>query len=239
MIVKATEIKNSFGKYIKLLDKEDIIVIKNGTPVARMVKYECWDEGGRVSEKAVAYGYGGKKMSYEEFIEMYENTDERFEYIDGEAYFLTSPKVTHQRILGNMHIIFCSWFKGKTCMPYLAPFDVTLKKSESNINVVQPDLLVICDPDNTNEKDKYTGVPSLVVEILSESTSRIDLVKKMDLYINTAVNEYWIVNYFNREVTVYEFKDKDIVNMKVYVRDDVVKSFIFDGLAANMSEIFE
>ncbi len=42
MIVKVTEIKNSFGKYLKLLDEEDIVIVKNGTPVARMTSYECW-----------------------------------------------------------------------------------------------------------------------------------------------------------------------------------------------------
>ena len=47
MFVKATEIKNSFGKYLKLLDEEDIVIVKNGTPVARMTSYECWDEADR------------------------------------------------------------------------------------------------------------------------------------------------------------------------------------------------
>lgn len=239
MIVKSTEIKNNFGKYIKLLDEEDIIVIKNGTPVAKITRHNSWDEGGTVCEEAAVYGYGGKKMSYEEFMEMYENTDERYEYIDGEAYLLASPKITHQRVLGNLYSLFRLWFKGKMCMPYLSPFDVTLKKSEDNINVVQPDLLVICDPENKNAKDKYTGVPSLVVEILSDSSSKMDLVKKLDLYVQTGIREYWIVNYIKKEVIVYMFKDNDIADMKFYVKDDVVKSFIFDGLDVDMKDIFE
>lgn len=239
MIVKSTEIKNNFGKYTKLLEKEDIIVTKNGTPVARLTRHEGWDEGDRVCEKADRYGYGGEKMSYEKFMEIYENTDQRYEYIDGEAYLLASPKITHQRILGNLYSMFRLWFKGKKCMPYLSPFDVTLKKCENNINVVQPDLLIVCDPENKSGRDKYTGIPSLVVEILSDSSTRMDLVKKMDLYIQTGIQEYWIVNYINREVTVYKFKDNDISDMKVYVRDDIVKSFLFDGLMAGMKEIFE
>lgn len=239
MIVKATEIKNNFGKYIKLLENEDIIVTKNGTPVARITRYEGWDEGDKVCEKAAQYGYGGEKMSYEEFMEMYENTDQRYEYIDGEAYLMASPKVTHQRVLGNLHVLFRLWFKGKKCMPYLSPFDVTLKKSENNMNVVQPDLLVVCDPENKSGRDKYTGIPSLVVEILSDSSTRMDLVKKMDLYMQTGIQEYWVVNYINREVSVYKFSDNNIADMRTYVRDDAVKSFIFDEFAADIKEIFE
>lgn len=239
MIVRATEIKNNFGKYVKLLEEEDIIVVKNGTPVAKMTKYEHSGGETMICESAARYGYGGKKMSYEEFMEMYENMDERYEYIDGEAYLLASPRITHQRVLGNLYAIFRLWFKGKKCMPYLSPFDVTLKKGENNFNVVQPDLLVVCDPENKSEKDKYTGTPSLVVEILSESTSRMDLVKKMDLYMQTGIREYWIVNYVNREVTLYQFSDNDIKAMKVYVKDDVAVSFIFEGFTADLKDIFE
>lgn len=238
MIVKSTEIKNNFGKYLKLLDQEDIIVIRNGTPAARITQLSGWEGSGRVCEMAESYSYGGIKMSYEEFMKMYENTDDRYEYIDGEAYLMTSPKMTHQSVLGNLYAILHQWFKGKKCIPYLSPFDVTLKKGE-NKNVVQPDLLVVCDPENKNEKDKYTGIPSLVIEILSDSTKRLDLVKKLDLYMQTGVGEYWIVNYINREVTVYEFKENEIAGMKTYTKDDTVKSFLYDGLTAEMNEIFE
>lgn len=239
MIIKSTEIKNNFGKYLKLLEQEDIIVIRNGTPVAKITRHEEWESGDRVSEMAESYSYGGIKMSYEEFMEMYENTDDRYEYIDGEAYLLSSPRITHQRVLGNLHVLFRLWFKGKTCMPYLSPFDVTLKKGENNMNVVQPDLLVVCDPENKSARDKYTGIPSLVIEILSESTKRMDLIKKLDLYMQTGIREYWIVNYINREVTVYEFKENEITNMKTFTKDDTAKSFIFDGLTAELKEVFE
>lgn len=238
MIIKATEIKNNFGKYIKLLDKEDIIVTKNGTPVAKITRQDTWGDSGKVCEQNASYRYNGIRLSFGDFMEMYEKTDQRYEYIDGEAYLLSSPRFNHQRILGNLHILFHQWFNGKKCMPYLSPFDVILKKGEDSMNVVQPDLLVICDQENRNQKDKYTGVPSLVVEILSDSSARMDLVRKLDLYMQTGIQEYWIVNYFNREVIVYRFTDNDIAEMKLFVKEDTVRSFIFDGLAADMKDIF-
>lgn len=234
MIVKATDIKNNFGKYLSLLKQEDIIVTKNGTPVARITLQEDWDKGETVCEQAAAYG---KRMSYEEFMEMYENSEERYEYIDGEVYLLASPRFTHQRILGNLYVIFRNWFDGKKCAPYLSPFDVTLKRGE-NMNVVQPDLLVICDPENRNKKDKYTGTPSLVVEVLSDTTARKDLVKKLDLYMQTGVKEYWVVNYNARQVIVYEFREQDIANMGLYDKEGTVESFVFEGLAADLGRIF-
>jgi len=238
MIVKATDIKNNFGKYIKLLDEEDIIVTKNGMPVAKITRHENWENAREVYEQAASYGYNDKKMSYEQFRQMYEKTDKRYEYIDGEVFFLASPSITHQRIIGNIYAILRLWFKGKKCTPYLSPFDVTLKKGENGMNVVQPDILVICDSENKNANDRYTGIPSLIMEVLSDTSSRTDLVRKLDLYMQAGIQEYWIVNYFNREVIVYGFKDNDITDMKLFVKDDTARSMIFDGLCADLKEIF-
>lgn len=238
MIIKATDIKNNFGKYIKLLDKEDIIVTKNGMPVAKITRHRSWGNLDKICEQATSYGCHGKKMSYEEFMEMYEKADKRYEFIDGEVFLLASPGVTHQRIVGNLYALLRLWFKGKKCIPFLSPLDVTLKKGEGSINVVQPDLLVICDPENKNENDRYTGIPTLVIEVLSDTSSRMDLIKKLDLYMQAGIQEYWIVNYFNRQVIIYRFKNNDIADMKLFVKDDTVQSMIFDGLSAELKDIF-
>ncbi|MBD5081543.1 MAG: type II toxin-antitoxin system Phd/YefM family antitoxin [Ruminococcaceae bacterium] len=37
MIVTATEFKTNFGKYLELIDKEDIFITKNGKTVAKVV----------------------------------------------------------------------------------------------------------------------------------------------------------------------------------------------------------
>lgn len=241
MIVKSTEIKNNFGKYLKLLEKEDIIVTKSGSPVARLTKHNDWKDADRICEEAIEYGtnYDGIKMTYEEFLEMREKTDDRYEYIDGMAYYIASPVITHQRILGNLYTIFRSWLKGKKCMPFFAPFDVVLKKGENNMNLVQPDMLIAYDNENKNDKDRYTGIPSLVIEVLSNSSRRMDLVRKLNLYMQTGVKEYWIVNYFSKEVIVYQFTGSDIENFKVYSNEGKVKSFIFEGFDADMLDIFE
>ena len=239
MIVKSTEIKNNFGRYLKLLDNESIIITRNGNPVAKIEKYAGVDDFAKVAETSAAYNYSKRRMTYEEFMEFYENTEDRYEYIDGEVYLLASPSVTHQQIVGNLYTLLYAWFKGKNCRPFLSPFDVTLKKGENNMNVVQPDILVACDSNSRNEKDKYTGVPTLVIEILSESTRSKDIIKKLDLYMQSGVREYWIVDYFGREVTVYTFEDRDIKNMKSFVKDDILSSFVFEDLSVKLPEIFE
>lgn len=99
--------------------------------------------------------------------------------------------------------------------------------------------MIICDlEENLNEDDYYKGVPSLVVEVLSNSTRRKDMIKKLDLYMSCGVKEYWIVNPINKEVTVYLFEDKNICNNTTFKNDEIVQSYIFEGLSAEIRNIF-
>ncbi|MCL5070152.1 MAG: Uma2 family endonuclease, partial [Actinobacteria bacterium] len=180
------------------------------------------------------------KISYEEFLKLTENNEDRYEYIDGELYQMISPKTNHQKALGELHMLFYNWFKGKKCQPMLSPYDITLKRNPENINVVEPDLMVICDLDEKlNKRGYYTGAPALVVEILSEFAVRRDAIKKLDLYMSTGVKEYWIVNPINKEITIYLFEQNDISQSKTYKNKETAVSFIFDGLKIKLRDVFK
>lgn len=241
MIINATDLKNNLGKYLRLSAGEEIIITSNGRKVATLSAYEEPEKApGLIHEKAFTYEATPRKASYEEFLELSTNSDEHYEYIDGEIYLLASPKVIHQRLLGELYMIFYNWFQGKTCRPMFAPFDITLKRDTENINVVQPDLMIICDLDEkTNEKDYYMGVPSLVAEIISESTRSKDFIKKLDLYMSTGVKEYWIINPLNREVSVYFFEDNNISQNATYKKDESAVSYYFAGLEVSLAKIFD
>ena len=243
MIVNATDLKNNLGKYLRASAREEIVITSNGRKVARLTAFEDAEKNAfyesYLKEKAEAYALLPKKVTYEEFLQITENSEDQYEYIDGEIYMMASPKAVHQQVLGELHGIFYNWFRGKQCRPMLAPFDITLKRSEENKNIVQPDLMVICDlEEKLNEKNYYTGVPSLMVEILSESTRGKDSVKKLDLYMSTGVREYWIVNPFNREVTVFLFENNDVIKSAAYKNGENIISYIFDGLEVSLKSIF-
>lgn len=44
----------------------------------------------------MGYGYGDKKATFEEFLKLQQESEERYEYIDGEIYLLASPRTAHQ-----------------------------------------------------------------------------------------------------------------------------------------------
>ena len=239
MRVPSTQVQNNFGKYLKYVEaNEEIIVTRKGKDIAKIVLADPYPDG--VREGAAGYQTSGGWVSYEEFLELTEESEQRFELIDGVVYNLASPSYKHQHIIAELLFAFRSWFKGKSCDALTSPFDVTLHKAADNICVVQPDVIVICDRDNRDKKDRYTGVPALVVEVLSPSTRSKDLIKKLDLYKQCGVKEYWIVDPVNEQITVYQLEDNEIENHKTYVRrgEPEVRSFVFEGLTVALDELF-
>jgi prevent-host-death family protein len=238
--VSSTEVQNNFGKYLMLAQEQDVIVTRNGQDVARLVGLNDSQNGASiVSEEVLAEGYGLRKATYEEFRELTKDREERYEYIDGEIFLQPSPKGDHQWAQAKLFGMFDQFFADGICSPFVAPFDITIRRSESDINVVQPDLMLICDfKEKLGEDGYYHGVPTLVVEILSERTRRNDLLKKLNLYMHGGVKEYWIVDPKNKQISVYTFEDRDIQEYVVHTIPGKAESIVFPGLTVDLKKVF-
>jgi len=241
-VITATELKQNLGKYLDFVEEQnDVVITKNGLKIARLTPYVTdIEQYFTVREKALDYQYGGKKVSYQEFLEISEKSTLRMELINGEIYLLPSPNIGHQEILGRLHLLFYEYFKGKKCRVFFAPFDVHLKKKAMETpDVVQPDVLVACDLEgNVTENDRYMGTPDLVIEILSDSTRNKDMIDKLNSYMLSKVKEYWIVDPRQQTIIIYSFDDEDIGSLKVYEKGNVARSLLFDGLEADVTNLF-
>lgn len=111
---------------------------------------------------------------------------ERWELIGGVAYDMPpAPTIKHQNLVGALYALVREKLKGKTCQPFIAPVDVVL----SEVDVVQPDVIVVCDPARITERN-IQGPPDWVAEVLSPATARKDLREKKALYERAGVKEY-------------------------------------------------
>lgn len=230
MIINATEVKNNFGKMLKLLDYEDIFVKRNGRVVAKMIRHKEEPTSEEVvNESNVQYDLKDKKISYEEFLKLTTYSDKRYELLDGEIFMLSSPTVTHQSIVGKLHGELYNQKIGE-CVPFVAPYDIKLL-IDDKINILQPDLGIICDLENNiNENDQYIGVPSLVIEVLSPSSISRDKVRKLNTYMLAGVKEYWIVDPKKEKTSVYRFVDYEIDDYEEYDKEEGIKSFLFSNI---------
>ncbi|WP_163511807.1 Uma2 family endonuclease [Fodinicola acaciae] len=122
----------------------------------------------------------------------------RHELIDGVIVMSPAPSHPHQRAV--MELAFAL----RTAVPdnlevLVAPFDVRLGKRRR----VQPDVIVAPKVDLGNA----VPVPKLVVEVLSPSGQRYDLIAKRRLYEQARVESYWIVDPGQPSLTVLELRD--------------------------------
>lgn len=244
MFATASEIKNNFGQYLKhVMDESgEVIITKNNVRVARLVPYVSdIEKYYTIKENAASYDYHHKTVSYEEFMGIYENTSTRMEFINGEIIVMDSPNYYHQSVLGSLLVIFKEYCKGKKCKPFVAPFDVHFRKKDiKDPDVLQPDLIVLCDVENNiNQKGKYMGTPTLTLEILSPSTRSIDMVYKLNTFMTSGVSEFWIVDIENQRITMYTFKDLQVDRMEVYKSGEIANSVVFEGLAVDVKQLFE
>jgi len=242
VIVTTSDVQNSFGKYLQLCQQEEIIITKNGKKVAKLVPYTEDGTLGRwlVSEGSPRYSPKGIRVSYEEYLKMTEDSENRYEYIDGEIILLASPLYPHQKAVREIFGEFITWFRNKDCEPLAAPFDVILHRlrNSEKINSVQPDIIVICDKDKIDEQGKYKGTPTLVVEVLSESTRSRDLVQKLDLYMESGIQEYWVVNTQSQEMYIYTFANNKLADILTFKGEESAQSVIFPGLKIKLPQVF-
>jgi len=149
---------------------------------------------------------------------------------------MSAPTVGHQTILGNLHLIFGNFLKGKQCKVFFAPFDVRLAMETTDDTVVQPDLVIICDK-SIMMKTGCQAAPDMTVEVLSPSTSMKDRALKLELYQRTGVREYWIVDPEEKLVHTHI-----LVNGRYYIscytENDKAPVQILDGFEIDVAEVF-
>lgn len=161
--------------------------------------------------------------------------DIRAELIDGQIYYMAAPSRTHQAILSELHLVIGNYIKkrGGSCHIYPAPFAVKLFDDKKTI--VEPDLSVICSSSKLTDMG-CTGAPDWIIEITSPSTSSHDHVRKLNLYANAGVREYWIVDSSNQKVFVYHLEETSF-KADCYTFQDEINANIFEDLSITLADL--
>ncbi|MBR1496499.1 MAG: Uma2 family endonuclease [Oscillospiraceae bacterium] len=181
-----------------------------------------------------------KRYTYADLLEWEEG---RFELYDGEAVALASPSILHQRISVEISTQLALFLRGKPCQVFSAPLDVRLFEKageplEFTDTVVQPDILVVCDPGKL-DRSGVRGAPDLVVEILSPATKYYDKRLKYQLYERAGVREYWIVDPDTRSVAVHVLTDGRFGSPDIFTAASKIPVSVLDGCEIDLALVFE
>ena len=168
---------------------------------------------------------------------------ERIEIIEGKIINMSpAPSRIHQEIITEILGELRNYIKSNngSCKVYAAPFDVILKNDDEEVlnskNIVQPDISVICDKNKLTDKG-CAGSPDMIVEVVSAFNPRNNYIKKLNLYEQFKVKEYWIVNPIKRNIFVYTLIDDGYDAPTSYTFNDKVKINIYDNLEIDFNSI--
>mgnify|MGYP001048580708 CR=1 FL=1 len=182
-----------------------------------------------------------QEFTYRDYLTWPDN--ERWQIIDGIAYDMSpSPIIEHQLILNELSTQFSLYLRNKTCLVIPSPVDVVFPKQNEDIkdakDVVQPDIIVVCDHKKLQSHKHCVGAPDLAIEILSPSTASIDIKIKRKLYEREGVKEYWIVDHVHKTIHVYILENNKYKFPEVYTTEDKIKAGIFPDLEIDLSLVF-
>ena len=121
-----------------------------------------------------------RRLTEAEYLEMERVAEFKSEFFGGEVFAMAGGTPQHSLIATNLAGEFRNRLKGSNCVPYNADLRI---KIEATGLCTYPDLSIICGPLKFAEGTDDTVVnPTLLVEVLSDSTEAYDRGKKFEHY---------------------------------------------------------
>jgi len=159
-------------------------------------------------------------ISVEEYLEGERLSEIRHEYLGGKVYAMAGASDDHNRIAINIVSQLVERLRGKRCEPFGADMKLKIPGGEA---FYYPDALIACDL--SDSATYFRERPTVVFEVLSPDTERIDLREKRFAYsLIPSLKVYVIVAQDRIEVTILRRgKTRQWVGEALSERDAVLK----------------
>lgn len=139
-------------------------------------------------------------ISIEEYLEGEQHSEVRHEYIDGTVYAMSGGTRNHNRITINLSSALDAQLGDGPCQHYVNDVKLRVQTIESE-SFYYPDIVVTCDP--TDNHELYVENPTTVIEVLSDSTERIDKKEKFFACRTLeSLEEFVLVSQKTKEITI-------------------------------------
>lgn len=121
-----------------------------------------------------------RPITADQFLAIDFGTDKKFELYNGVIYMMTGGSEPHAWVQLNVLTWLRTTLRGTGCRPYGS--DMGLKVSD--VDVRYPDVAIYCaqPPRDELRNSKALTDPTVVIEILSQSTATFDQGTKLDEY---------------------------------------------------------
>ena len=129
----------------------------------------------------MALAIADNRVSRDEYLQGELASEVRHEYVAGNVYAMSGGTLNHQRIAGNFMRLAGNQLAGKPCFPTGSDFKLRVPLGGGEEAFYYPDGMIICV--SVPGDALFTDSPSVILEVLSPNTRRIDEVQKFRDYI--------------------------------------------------------
>ncbi len=123
-------------------------------------------------------------LAGEEFAEV------KHEYLGGVIHAMAGGNSRHNAISSNALGALIARLRGKPCQPFNSDMKVRIELPE-HTRFYYPDAMAVCQ--RAADSSPFQENPVTIVEVLNDSTRRIDLTEKRDAYLAIGSLKYLII----------------------------------------------
>lgn len=155
---------------------------------------------------------------------------------------MSNTFIEHSFIINNFVVMVGKQLKDSLCR--VLGDGVQYQWRENDDKIIIPDISINC---NTRDRKNVslTGIPRMVMEVLSDSTEEYDRGEKMQIYQKVGVSEYWIVDWRRKQVEIYLNDGRADGTTYFYLYKKVVESnkedlqlVMFPNIKTDFEELF-
>jgi Uma2 family endonuclease len=179
-----------------------------------------------------------KTYTFEEYLEYHDNTDLKYELVNGELIPMPTPSGLHADIMVFLYDTFTAEIQRLSLDWKVRPGNIGVRTSFNKSRI--PDLVIITESQRQELREMTSAVlkspPLLAVEIVSPGNAIDDYRYKQAEYAVREIPEYWIVDPIDAKVSILQLVD-GLYETTEFTGDLAIKSATFPELALTVAQI--
>ena len=184
---------------------------------------------------AVPHG-DNQKWTVDEYLAFEETSEVRHEFIDSQIYAMTGGSANHDLITNAINYLLYARLLDTNCLIHSAGMRVQVNATR----YLYPDVSALCEePVYTNEKRNSLTNPSVIIEVLSDSTEKYDRGEKFNYYRSIeSIQEYILVSQHQMQIEQYVRQANGNWMLKIYTAPDETLMLTPLNVALSLSDIY-
>jgi Uma2 family endonuclease len=171
-----------------------------------------------------------RRVEYDQLIALGAFEDEKIELLDGEMVAMSPTGMPHGSAVQFLTELLILALHGRATVRCQLPF------AASELSEPEPDLIVVPLGDYLAE---HPSEAYLIIEVAESSLAK-DRGRKLRMYANCRIPEYWVVNLVERCIEVYRDPEgAGYARMDRYERSESIQLLSFRDVSIAVSDVLK